>query len=175
MRRSPKLPRAVTVACNSSCSPKNKRLSHSDFSPWAHQALPFIFIGIMRKLTSQEDFDPAMQKIACRRVSRADGLSFDPAPSAKEPCGKTRVLLNTTRSSGRSNSGRSRKRRSRNFSEARSTCSRREAARSGSGSWAMRSSGSEKLKSETSTLDDYRIFLPAGPQVAAWGGHKIEV
>lgn len=72
---------------------EKKSFAHSDFSPWAHQALPFIFIGIMRKLTSQEDFNPAMQKVACRRVSRADGLSFDPAPSAKEPCGKhSRVI-----------------------------------------------------------------------------------
>jgi len=82
-----------------------------------------------------------------RRYSRAAGLCW-PTAWARSPlrwpksrAGNTRVLFTTSRSSGRNSAGNSRKLRSCQRPSCRVTCSRRDPARSGSGSCAMRSGG----------------------------------
>jgi len=157
MRRSPKPPRAMTSACRSSCCPKNKRSPTPIFLPGRTRHSHSL--GWCDNWRVRRTSIWPWRKSREAGFARLNGCAFNPLLLPKRRAGNTRVLLNTTRSSGRRRSGKSRNWESRSCPELRFRCRRREAARSESGSWAMSSSGSAKLKSETSTLD-YRICAP---------------
>src|SRR5450631_1224824 len=53
-----------------------------NFSPGPHQALPLIWI--VRHMARQQNFDPPMEKLSCRRILRAQWLGPLSAPVAVE-------------------------------------------------------------------------------------------
>jgi hypothetical protein len=89
-------------------------------------------------------------------LCRLIGTPRMPSRRPYRRAGNTRVLLNTSKSSDRSNSGRSLNTRSAYSPEARFRCNMREASRFARGSCAMRWSGRWKLNSETSTMTNYK-------------------
>ena len=168
MRRSPKLPRSVTSASSSDgslwgSSPWDDSLSSvslEDRSPPAHPSkynfspTPIFRPGRTRhshSFGSSDNWRVSRTSTRPRRKSRAAGFcaltdcAHSPLRRPYSRAGKTLVLLITTRSSGRSKPGSSRKLRSRQLlngsSLCRFKCSMRDAARSVKASCAMRSSG----------------------------------
>ena len=65
--------------------------SHTNLAPWPDQALPFV--GILRYLPGEQYLDPALEKVAGRRISRAHRLRFSPAPPAVEACRKDPCII----------------------------------------------------------------------------------
>ena len=137
--RSPKLPRPITSACSSSCSPKNRCSPTTIFRPGRTKH--------SHSFGSCDTCRVSRTSIRPRRNSRDAGFLALTACARIPPrrpykrAGNTRVLLKTTRSSARSNSGNSRNCRCSNLPADPCRCSIRDAARSTNGSWAINSSG----------------------------------
>ena len=90
--------------------PKQQLFTDVHFSARTHQALPLI--RFFRDLLGQEHFDPALKEITGGRVLRTDRLSLRSASPSEEPGGKHSRVVETSRSSGCSKSGRFRNQRS---------------------------------------------------------------
>jgi hypothetical protein len=110
---------------------EEKSFSYANLAARTNQAFPVV--RILGKLSGKQHLDSAMEKIAGGRIARTEGLG----PGTAAPPVQTRVLLKTTRSSGRSSRGKSRKVPSDNSPVSRLTRNRRELARSSRGSCAI--------------------------------------
>src|ERR1700674_81606 len=65
---------------------KEQPLSHSNFAPWADQALPFVWF--LRYLPGEQYLDPTLEKVVGRRILRTHGLGLRAASPAVKACRK---------------------------------------------------------------------------------------
>lgn len=65
---------------------KEQMFADAELAPGTNETLPFV--GILLQLASEQDFDPAAEKIAGGRIARAHGLGLQPSAAPIEAGGK---------------------------------------------------------------------------------------
>ena len=144
---------AISTSASSSGAPsgylaKVQTLARHNFFPRTHQRLPKLFFPGGTQ-PGQQHLDPSSQKLPRGGIVRAQPLRAAPAAMPKQPCRQHPGVVEDHQVARPQHSGNSLNTRSR--SAPPSKCNIREEARSAGGCCAIRSGGSTKSKSETST------------------------